>query len=518
MYLDIHDSEKTIPWIAPQNTLMMQGFEWHVPADQRHWKRLCMSMPTLRDAGVDNIWIPPGCKAMDASGVGYDLYDLWDLGEFDQKGSRATRWGPKEDLIDMVQAAQDVGIGIFWDTVLNHKAGADSTETFQAIKVDPKDRNIETPPTETISGWVGFDFPGRAGKYSSMKYHYQHFNGVDWDDSRQENAIYKITGPRKGWAKDVSQEHGNYDYLMFANLDHTHPDVRADIFKWSEWIGTELPISGMRIDAAKHYSAGFQREFVSHLRNTIGADYFLVGEYWRGDVNLLLKYLEVMNYQLSLFDAPLLGRFAVTSQTEGADLRKVFNGTLVEQSPKHAVTFVGNHDTQVGQSLETVIVPFFKPIAYALILLRSQGQPCVFYGDLYGLRQSSGSVSRPSCRGKLPILMRARKLYAYGEQRDYFDKKNCIGFVRYGTAHYPSGLACIMSNAAATYKRMYVGARHAGEQWTDILDWCVETVIIDHRGYGIFPVAAKSISVWVDNKAGGRKSLFRSFDIDIYRH
>lgn len=24
-------------------------------------------------------------------------------------------------------------------------------------------------------------------------------------------------------------------------------------------------------------------------------------------------------------------------------------------------------------------------------------------------------------------MMRARKLYAYGEQRDYFDKKNCIG-------------------------------------------------------------------------------------------
>lgn len=23
--------------------------------------------------------------------------------------------------------------------------------------------------------------------------------------------------------------------------------------------------------------------------------------------------------------------------------------------------------------------------------------------------------------------MRARKLYAYGDQRDYFDKKNCIG-------------------------------------------------------------------------------------------
>lgn len=66
-----------------------------------------------------------------------------------------------------------------------------------------------------------------------------------------------------------------------------------------------------------------------------------------------------------------------------------------------------------------------------------------------------------------------------------------------------------MSNATATFKRMYVGARHAGEEWTDILEWCVETVLIDHRGYGVFPVAAKSVSVWVHRKAKGRNNLNR---------
>ena len=66
-----------------------------------------------------------------------------------------------------------------------------------------------------------------------------------------------------------------------------------------------------------------------------------------------------------------------------------------------------------------------------------------------------------------------------------------------------------MSNTIATCKRMYVGARHAGEEWTDILDWCIETVIIDRRGYGIFPVAAKSVSVWVNSRAKGRNRLSR---------
>lgn len=116
----------------------MQGFEWHVPADQRHWKRLRKAIPDLKDIGVDNIWIPPGCKGMNPSGIGYDIYDLYDLGEFDQKGTRATRWGPKEDIQSLVRAAQDMDIGIYWDTVLNQKAGADSTEKFTVVKMDPE--------------------------------------------------------------------------------------------------------------------------------------------------------------------------------------------------------------------------------------------------------------------------------------------------------------------------------------------------------------------------------------------
>lgn len=121
--------------------------------------------------------------------------------------------------------------------------------------------------------------------------------------------------------------------------------------------------------------------------------------------------------------------------------------------------------------------------------------------------------------------MRARKLYAHGEQRNYFDKRNCIGqsilaspmvstddsegFVRYGTGDRPDGLACIISNTMATCKRMYVGKKDAGQKWTDILEWCLEAVTIDSRGYGIFPVGKRSVSVWVNMQARGRKDLGR---------
>jgi len=55
--------------------------------------------------------IPPGCKARWRDSNGYDIYDLGDLGEFDGKGLRATKWGTKEELIEMADAASKCGIG-----------------------------------------------------------------------------------------------------------------------------------------------------------------------------------------------------------------------------------------------------------------------------------------------------------------------------------------------------------------------------------------------------------------------
>jgi len=202
------------------------------------------------------------------------------------------------------------------------------------------ERNTDISQPEEVEGWVGYNFPGRGETYSSMKYHWYHFSGIDWDDSRKTNAIYKIVGADKGWAQDVSDENGNYDFLMFADLDYSDAEVRDDVLKWGEWIGTELPLSGMRLDAVKHYSAAFQREFIDHIRSTVGPEWFIVGEYWKGEVDVLLKYLEEMRDQLLLFDAPLVYRFSSISRTEGGDLRTIFDGTLVQSKPGHAVVSI----------------------------------------------------------------------------------------------------------------------------------------------------------------------------------
>lgn len=74
------------------------------------------------------------------------------------------------------------------------------------------------------------------------------------------------------------------------------------------------------------------------------------------------------------------------------------------------------------------MAPAFKLLAYALTLLRKDGRPSVFYGDIYGILGGNHSTPvAPPCNVQIPLLTRARKLYAYGEQEDYFDQPNCIG-------------------------------------------------------------------------------------------
>ncbi|KIX96715.1 uncharacterized protein Z520_07434 [Fonsecaea multimorphosa CBS 102226] len=503
---------------TPENYCMLQGFEWNVPADQKHWVRLQNALQDLKNIGIDNVWLPPACKGQGGEQAnGYDIYDLYDVGEFEQKGSKSTKWGPREDLDQLSNKAKELGIGLYFDAVLNHKAGADRKEKCRVVEVDQSDRNKEIGEPFEIEAWLGFDFPGRGDKYSAQKYHWEHFSGTDYDAATEKTGIFRILGENKHWSHSVGDEAGNADFLMFADLDYSHPEVAKDVIHWSEWVVNELKLKGFRFDACQHFSERFTNDLVKHLEEKFGKDQlFLVGEYWSGDRQEMLEWLNNMNHRFSLYDSPLVYSFSQISKTEKGDLRKVFDNSLVQAKPESAVTVVMNHDTQPGQTVETPIEGFFKPIAYALILLRREGYPCVFYGDLYGMKGKQAEP--PACGGKLPHLVLARKLFAYGDQDDYFDEDpNCLGFVRRGTEDRKSGLACVMSNADPGTKRMFVGKEHAGEVWTDVLGWQQDEVRIGEDGFGEFMCPGTSVSVWVSKDAESRDKMDKlDFDSDIY--
>jgi alpha-amylase len=228
--------------------------------------------------------------------------------------------------------------------VLNHKAAADRKEKCQAQEVDQEDRNKTVSDPYEIDAWLGFDFPGRGGKYSKQKYHWYHFSGTDYNADNNKTAIYKILGDKtKGWADgdEVDSEKGNYDYLMFADLDYDHQEVKDDVINWGRWISKELTLKGIRFDAVKHFSEEFLRDFIVAMDEEHGKGWFFVGEFWKDSLDDMTRYLDRMGKKFSLFDAPLVYNFSQLSKTENGDLRNVFNDTLVKTMPVNAVVSLG---------------------------------------------------------------------------------------------------------------------------------------------------------------------------------
>ncbi|WP_408631599.1 alpha-amylase [Metabacillus kandeliae] len=485
-------------YAASTNGTMMQYFEWYLPNDGQQWNRLRADASYLSNAGITSVWIPPAYKGTSQSDVGYGPYDLYDLGEFNQKGTVRTKYGTKAELQSAVGTLHSSGIQVYGDVVMNHKAGADNTEQVTAVEVNPSNRNQETSGDYQIQAWTGFNFPGRGNTYSSFKWNWAYFDGVDWDQSRSLSRIYKLRGTGKAWDWEVSGENGNYDYLMYADVDYDHPSVVSEMKNWGTWYTNQVGLDGFRIDAAKHIKFSFLKDWVDSVRANTGKEMFTVAEYWQNNLGAIENYLNKTGFNQSVFDVPLHYNFqAASSQGGYYDMRNLLSGTVTGKYPTKAVTFVDNHDTQPGQSLESTVQTWFKPLAYAFILTRESGYPDVFYGDIYGTKGTSGREI-PSLKTKLDPLLQARKNFAYGTQHDYLDNQDVVGWTREGdSSKAKSGLATMITDGPGGSKRMYVGTQNAGEVWFDMTGNRSDTVTIGSDGYGTFNVNGGSVSVYV---------------------
>lgn len=476
---------------------MMQSFEWDTWADGNFYKNLKRDAQKLKKAGIHALWLPPMTKGGSDMDVGYGIYDLWDLGEFDQKGTIRTKYGTKEELHEAIYALHEAGIKCYADVVLNHKANGDEKERFKAIMVDQNNRTQDVDEETEIEAYTHFNFEGRGGKYSDMDWHWYHFTGVDYDDITGTSAIYRIVGDGKYWDDDVSDEKGNFDYLMNMDIDHNHPEVREEIFKWVDWFIDETKVDGFRYDALKHISEEFIDELSRHITEEKGIDkFYLFGEFWQYSKETMEEYLKATDHNIDLFDVPLHFHLEEASKSNGNyDMRKIFDNTIVSDFPAEAVTFVDNHDSQPGQGLESWVEDWFKEIAYALILFRKDGYPCIFAGDYYGL---CGPVKTESKEEMINNMIKVRHNYNYGEQDDYFDNPAVIGWVRRGDdEHKP--LAVLLSIGDNAEKQMHVGEAEAGATYVD-LSGKNEDVVIDDEGNGIFTVGGGQVTYWANKE------------------
>ncbi|MGD1930689.1 MAG: alpha-amylase [Leptolyngbyaceae cyanobacterium] len=485
------------------NGVMMQYFHWYIASDGNLWKELAEQADELAQKGVTSVWLPPAYKGSGGGlDVGYGVYDLYDLGEFDQKSSIRTKYGTKDEYLKAVKQVQHAGIRVYADVVFNHMMGGDAPEEVEATPFNPDNRGEAIGEPRTAKVWTHFKFEGRDRKYSDMEWHWWHFDAVDYNEHDPDfNAVYLLQD--KSFDDNVDLEKGAFDYLMGCDLDMESEEVRTALNDWGTWYVDTTEVDGFRFDAVKHVKAGFFPQWLNHCRRESGKRLFAVGEYWSYEIEALHHFIDVTGGDVHLFDAPLHYNFTEASKAgDTYDLRQIFDNTLVQQQPALAVTLVDNHDSQPLQALESVVEPWFKPLAYALILLRQDGYPCIFYADYYGAHYTDVGTDGgeyeiwlDSHQWLIDKFLYARQTYAYGEQYDYFDHPQTIGWSRLGNADQPGGMAVLLSNGDRGFKWMETAQPH--QTYIDITEHVPDPVTTNEKGWAEFRCEAGSVSVWV---------------------
>ena len=172
----------------------------------------------------------------------------------------------------------------------------------------------------------------------------------------------------------------------------------------------------------------------------------------------------------------------------------------------HHMTLPDPVDAQPMQALESTVDYWFKPLAYALILLREQGTPCIFYPAVYEAKyldthqEQEVYIELNRVQG-VERMVEARARISYGVQRDYLDHPNVVGWTRQGNLENEySGCAVLMSNGDMGTKWMSMGPENAGRRLVDLLGRQEETIQLDDNGEADFTVGPGAVAVWVDER------------------
>lgn len=323
------------------------------PADGDHavpwwWDHLAAQAQEFRLSGFSAVLLPPPFKTQSGSNQtadGYGVFDDYDIGNKNQMGSVATRFGSREQLQRCVAVLRANGLDVYVDIVPHQRSGGNNfvyrylgAGGRPGIGRFPKHPECFLPnvPRDPIAGPVGDDFP---------------FG----------DELCPVNARPPGYVMDGLTDAG-------------------------DWLTRALDVQGYRVDDVK----GLAVQFVRHwLTSKAMATRFAVGEYFDGNPQTLNWWVWTsgMAGRCNVFDFSL--RFALAAMCSNPsrwDMRQLDHAGLTGISPGQAVTFIENPDTDRNSP-----VVMNKLLAYAY-LLTAEGYPCVFYRDYstdrdcYGLK------------------------------------------------------------------------------------------------------------------------------------
>ncbi len=331
-------------YFVDKSSILLQAFYWNT---ENYWFKLLSSKCKNGEfSDFTHLWLPPVSKgASGVSSMGYDPYDYYDLGEFEQKGTRPTRFGAREDLDELIKSCKLANLKLIADIIPNHNSGGAS----------------EWNPN--VGRYTHTDFSEiKSGRF---KRNYESFHPCS---SRISD---------RGFFSD------------FADLAFSSNPVKDEIINWGLWM-SEQGFSEWRFDFVK----GLEPEVIKLWRERVPGE--IIAEYWDGDVNELVDWLEEVNFSCLAFDFPLYYKFEkLSNNPSNFSMFDLLYSGLSGQVPQNSVTFVANHDIDN-------VSDKFKPFAYAYILTLDV-IPSVFWKDF----------EKPSLNNFILSFLRIRKEFRH---------------------------------------------------------------------------------------------------------
>ncbi len=329
----------------------------------------------IHNLGCTALWLSPLFENNDDSDKyhGYSIQNYLDVDP---------RFGTKQDLIDLVDAAHKLGMRVFLDVVVNHSG----------------------------DNW---SYPG------GYRYYYSNdtqFPFGDWrrpdrpipEELRNPN-YYHRRGEIRNWDDYPETQHGDFFSLKDFNNDEDGDGlqlIEVLIKAHCYWM-READIDGFRMDAVKHLGELPVSRFSSAIREyayRLGKRwFFLFGELVAGD-DAINRYIgpntpkdigdKTIYFGLtSVLDFPLYWTLpgaikglsspgSLINRYEGLRNNALSRGEL----SRYLVTFLDNHD-QIGQDYKrrfAADTPDQQVIAGIGYLLCALGTPCIYYGTEQG--------------------------------------------------------------------------------------------------------------------------------------
>lgn len=396
--------------------VMLQTFYWDCPREERRefqwWNLINEQIPALAKAGFTSLWLPPIHKAANLGGpsMGYDPYDYYDLGEFDQKGTIPTWFGTRQELETLIRSANQHGLSLIADIVINHNSGADE----QQIN-----------PITGQKRWTLFN--PKSGRF-----------------------------PRN-WECFHPSMYESWDEMTFGDmpdLSHRNPYVYDEIMKLMRWLVEEVGFDGLRYDFVKGYGANTITAIQEYryMRNGKPVVPYGVAEYWDSASNTL-HWVNEANFSNSnpvdAFDFPLRELLKGLCDQYGFSLKSLVNGDcILRAQPQSTVTFVENHDLRDdGRPITND-----KLLAYSYILTH-EGYPCVFWKDYFNY-----NLALTDSPNGIDALVKVHEECAAGSTETLYLDDNLYIMQRSGYGDKP-GLIYVLNNSGSNWQGQWVSTR-----------------------------------------------------------